>query len=152
MLCPMCGHGETSVVDSRPSERGQSIRRRRLCEKCDGRFTTFERIHLRDIIVVKSDKRRETFARDKIEKSIRIACNKRPVAEQLIQSAVQEIQQRLERAGEHEVKSRTIGQLVMNALEELDEVAYVRFASVYRDFKEVADFQSFIEQDVSSKK
>ena len=151
MLCPLCGHKETSVLDSRPAERGCSIRRRRSCEKCGGRFTTFERVHLRDILVVKSDNRREPFSSEKIEKSLRIACNKRPITHDMIQHAVQDIQRKLEQAGEHEVKSRTVGELVMRTLSELDDIAYVRFASVYRDFKEAGDFYSFIERDVSPK-
>lgn len=151
MLCPLCGHKETSVLDSRPADRGCSIRRRRSCENCGGRFTTFERVHLRDILVVKSDNRRESFSSDKIEKSIRTACKKRPIKDDMIQQVVQDIQRKLEQAGEHEVKSRTVGELVMNALKALDDVAYVRFASVYRDFEEVKDFNIFIEHDVSPK-
>lgn len=147
MDCPLCGHSETSVLDSRPSDKGKSIRRRRVCEKCDERFTTFERVTLRNIIVVKSDKRREPFDRDKLVRSITLACKKRPITETTIQNAVNDIQRRLEQAAGLEVKSRTIGEMMMECLKDLDEVAYVRFASVYKDFKEGSDFRDFLKED-----
>ncbi len=144
MRCPFCGHEETQVKDSRPSEDGASIRRRRFCPGCGNRFTTFERVQLKELWVLKTDGRRVPFDRDKLAKSIRIACRKRPVDDERIERIVNGIQRRLEMETEAEIPSRRIGEAVMEALRTVDEVAYVRFASVYRNFSEAKDFQAFL--------
>jgi transcriptional repressor NrdR len=144
MRCPFCGAEDTQVKDSRPAEDGASIRRRRACNACGSRFTTFERVQLRDITVVKTDGRRVPFDRDKLSRSIRIALRKRPVDEDRIERIVSGIQRRLEMESEAEVSSRQIGEMVMETLKEVDQVAYVRFASVYRNFNEAKDFQAFL--------
>ena len=144
MRCPFCGHEETQVKDSRPSEDGASIRRRRFCPGCGNRFTTFERVQLKELWVLKTDGRRVPFDRDKLAKSIRIACRKRPVDDERIERIVNGIQRRLEMETEAEIPSRRIGEAVMEALRTVDEVAYVRFASVYRNFNEAKDFQAFL--------
>lgn len=131
------------MKDSRPSEDGSSIRRRRQCEDCGARFTTFERIQLRDIIVVKSEDRRETFDRAKLERSVAIACRKRPVSQERIDKLVSSIQRQIETSGESEIASSAIGEMVMNGLHAVDTVAYIRFASVYKDFREAKDFEDF---------
>jgi transcriptional repressor NrdR len=141
--CPFCAHAETQVKDSRPTEDSASIRRRRQCEECGARFTTFERIQLRDLVVLKSEGRREVFEREKLERSIAIACRKRPVEVSRIERLVTGIQRQLETMGEPEIPSSKIGGLVMDALQGLDSVAYIRFASVYRDFSEAKDFEEF---------
>jgi transcriptional repressor NrdR len=146
MRCPFCGGEDTQVKDSRPAEDGVAIRRRRSCPSCSARFTTFERVQLREITVVKTDGRRVPFDREKLARSIRVALRKRPVDEDRIERLVNSIQRRLETEGETEVTSHQIGELVMEALKELDQVAYVRFASVYRNFREARDFQSFLGQ------
>lgn len=143
MRCPFCSHPETQVKDSRPTDDGASIRRRRQCEECGARFTTFERIQLRELTVLKSEGRRETFEREKLERSISIACRKRPVEAARIERLVTGIQRQLETLGEPEIPSARIGELVMDALRGLDSVAYIRFASVYRDFGEAKDFEDF---------
>lgn len=143
MRCPFCSHPETQVKDSRPTDDGASIRRRRQCEECGARFTTFERIQLRELTVLKSEGRRETFEREKLERSISIACRKRPVETARIERLVTGIQRQLETLGEPEIPSARIGELVMDALHGLDSVAYIRFASVYRDFGEAKDFEDF---------
>ena len=143
MRCPFCGHDDSQVKDSRPTEDGAAIRRRRQCEGCAARFTTFERIQLRDLTVVKSEGRREPFERDKLMRSVSIAARKRPIEPARIEKLVTGIQRRLETLGEGEVTSARIGELVMDGLKGLDTVAYIRFASVYRDFSEAADFQAF---------
>jgi transcriptional repressor NrdR len=143
MRCPFCSHAETQVKDSRPTEDSASIRRRRQCEECGARFTTFERIQLRELTVLKSEGRRETFEREKLERSIAIACRKRPVESARIERLVTGIQRQLETLGEPEIPSARIGELVMDALRGLDSVAYIRFASVYRDFGEAKDFEDF---------
>ena len=143
MRCPFCSHPETQVKDSRPTEDGASIRRRRQCEECGARFTTFERIQLREMTVLKSEGRREAFEREKLERSIAIACRKRPIDPARIDRLVTGLQRRLETMGEPEITSQQIGELVMDALRGLDSVAYIRFASVYRDFSEAKDFEDF---------
>lgn len=143
MRCPFCAHENSQVKDSRPTEDGAAIRRRRQCESCGARFTTFERIQLRDIMVVKSENRREPFNRAKIEKSVAVACRKRGIDQERIDQLVSGIQRQIETSGESEVHSRDIGEMVMDGLRMLDSVAYIRFASVYRDFSEARDFEEF---------
>ena len=143
MRCPFCAHEDSQVKDSRPTEDNSAIRRRRQCEACGARFTTFERIQLRDLTVVKSEGRRETFEREKLERSVTIACRKRPIDPAKIERLVSGIQRQLETSGESEVSASTIGELVMEGLKGLDGVAYIRFASVYRDFTEPRDFEDF---------
>lgn len=144
MRCPFCGAEDTQVKDSRPAEDGAAIRRRRACGACGSRFTTFERVQLREITVVKSDGTREAFDRDKLARSIRVALRKRPVEDERIERIITGIQRRLEAEAEAEVPTRQIGELVMETLKEVDQVAYVRFASVYRNFNEARDFQAFL--------
>ncbi len=143
MRCPFCAHDDSQVKDSRPSEDNTSIRRRRQCEGCGARFTTFERVQLRDIVVVKSDDRRELFERDKIEQSVMLACRKRPIDRERLDQLVTGIQRQIEVLGETEVPSKLIGEMVMDGLRQVDSVAYIRFASVYRDFTEARDFEEF---------
>lgn len=144
MRCPFCGHEDTQVKDSRPSEDSASIRRRRECVHCDARFTTFERVQLRELTVVKSDGSREPFERDKLARSLRLPLQKRPVSGETLERVVNEILRALESAGETEVTSRAIGEYVMKALPELDQVAYVRYASFYKNFDKVSDFNAFL--------
>ncbi|WP_298215494.1 transcriptional regulator NrdR [Acidocella sp.] len=144
MRCPYCGAADTQVKDSRPTEDGAAIRRRRFCAGCGQRFTTVERVQLRELTVVKSDSRRVAFDRDKLARSIRVALNKRPVDEERQERIVNGIVRKLEASGEGEVSSTAIGAAVMEALKEIDAVAYVRFASVYRDFREADDFKTFL--------
>ena len=144
MRCPYCGRDDTQVKDSRPAEEGAAIRRRRSCPGCHSRFTTFERVQLREITVLKSDGRRVPFDREKLSRSIRIALRKRPVDEDRIERIVNGIQRRLEMEADSEVTSRQIGEIVMEALRAVDQVAYVRFASVYRNFGEAKDFRAFL--------
>lgn len=146
MRCPFCGHDDSQVKDSRPTEDGAAIRRRRQCEGCAARFTTFERIQLRELTVLKSTDRREAFDRDKLMRSIAIATRKRPVEPARIDKLVSGIQRRLETLGEGDVTSARIGEMVMEGLKGLDSVAYIRFASVYRDFSEARDFEAFAGQ------
>jgi transcriptional repressor NrdR len=143
LRCPFCSHENSQVKDSRPAEDGASIRRRRQCEDCGARFTTFERVQLRELTVVKSGSRREPFDRTKLERSIAIACRKRPVPPERIDRLVSSIQRQVETSGESEIVSTAIGELVMNGLKALDPVAYIRFASVYKDFSEASDFEAF---------
>jgi transcriptional repressor NrdR len=143
MRCPFCAHENSQVKDSRPSEDGASIRRRRQCEDCGARFTTFERVQLRDLTVVKSGNRRESFDRTKLERSIAIACRKRPVPPERIDKLASSIQRQVETSGESEIDSTRIGGMVMDGLKALDPVAYIRFASVYKDFREARDFEEF---------
>jgi len=140
---PFCGHDDSQVKDSRPTEDNAAIRRRRQCEACGARFTTFERIQLRELTVVKSEGRRQSFEREKLERSVTIACRKRPIDPAKIDRLVSGIQRQLETSGESEVSASTIGELVMEGLKQLDGVAYIRFASVYRDFTEPRDFEDF---------
>ena len=143
MRCPFCSHEASQVKDSRPTEDGASIRRRRQCEDCGARFTTFERVQLRELTVVKSGERREPFDRSKLERSVATALRKRPVPQERIEKLVSSIQRQLEVSGESEVASSSIGEMVMNGLKALDPVAYIRFASVYKDFSEASDFEAF---------
>ena len=144
MRCPFCGHDDTQVKDSRPADDGAAIRRRRSCISCGQRFTTVERVQLRELVVVKSDSRRVAFDRDKLLRSVRIALRKRPVSEERVERIVNGIVRQLEASGEAEVSSKQIGELVMETLKEVDAVAYVRFASVYRNFREAKDFEAFL--------
>ncbi|MEI9932120.1 MAG: transcriptional regulator NrdR [Rhizomicrobium sp.] len=144
MRCPFCGHDDSQVKDSRPSEDNSAIRRRRHCPACGGRFTTFERVQLRELIVVKKNGRREPFDRDKLERSLSHALRKRPVEAERVDRMVTGIVRRLESLGENEIQGSMIGELVMQALQSLDKVAYVRFASVYKNFRETKDFENLI--------
>jgi transcriptional repressor NrdR len=144
MRCPFCGNAETQVKDSRATEDNSAIRRRRNCPDCGGRFTTFERIQLREMSVVKRSGRRTPFDRDKLARSVQVALRKRPVDGERIERMVSGIVRQLESLGESEIKSEQIGQLVMEGLKGLDDVAYVRFASVYRNFREAKDFEEII--------
>jgi transcriptional repressor NrdR len=143
LRCPFCAHEDSQVKDSRPTDDGAAIRRRRQCEACGARFTTFERIQLRDVWVVKSEGRREPFEREKLARSITIACRKRPIDGVRIERLVSGIQRQLETSGENEVQARRIGEMAMEGLKGLDSVAYIRFASVYKDFTEAKDFEDF---------
>ncbi len=143
MRCPFCAHDDSQVKDSRPTEDNTSIRRRRQCESCGGRFTTFERVQLREVIVAKSGDRREPFDRSKLEQSVTLACRKRGIAQERLDQLVSGIQRQVETSGEGEVPSSRIGEMVMEGLRQLDSVAYIRFASVYRDFSEARDFEEF---------
>ncbi len=140
MKCPFCSHADTQVKDSRPSEDGLTIRRRRYCPACNSRFTTFERVQLRELTVLKKNGERRMFDREKIVRSITMAARKRPISEEQIEQIASRIVQKLEGAGESEIPSVYIGKLVMDELKALDTVAYIRFASVYRDFREAKDF------------
>jgi len=146
MRCPFCSHEDTQVKDSRPTEDNSAIRRRRQCPACGARFTTFERVQLRELVVVKKSGKREAFERDKLERSIRIALRKRPVEPERIDRLVTGIVRQLESMGENEIPAHQIGELVMERLEALDPVAYVRFASVYKNFREAKDFETFVGQ------
>ncbi|MBI3419620.1 MAG: transcriptional repressor NrdR [Proteobacteria bacterium] len=145
MRCPFCGHEDSQVKDSRPTEDSSSIRRRRQCNQCGGRFTTFERVQLRELTVIKSDGDKEPFEREKLVRSMNIALRKRPIAEERIDQVVSGIVRQLESLGENEITTKQIGECVMTALLTLDHVAYVRYASVYRDFREPDDFNQFID-------
>lgn len=143
MRCPFCGHEDSQVKDSRPTEDSSAIRRRRQCEVCAGRFTTFERIQLRELTVVKSEGKREPFEREKLERSLTVACRKRPVDAAQIEKLASGIQRQLETLGESDIESKRIGEFVMDGLKALDAVAYIRFASVYKEFTEAKDFEDF---------
>lgn len=144
MRCPFCGHNDTQVKDSRPTEENATIRRRRFCPECSSRFTTFERVQLRELSVLKSDGEKVPFDREKLLRSLQIALRKRPVEDDRIERIVNGIQRRLETLGESEIPTKVIGEMVMEALSELDQVAFVRFASVYRNFREAKDFEAFV--------
>lgn len=144
MRCPFCGHDDTQVKDSRPTEDNAAIRRRRFCPKCGSRWTTFERVYLRELTVIKKGGQRAPFDRDKLTRSIRIAVRKRPIDEEQVERIVNSIQRRLESSGESEIPSSVVGEMVMEALAGIDQVAYVRFASVYRNFREAKDFEEFL--------
>ncbi|CAI8204920.1 MAG: Transcriptional repressor NrdR [SAR116 cluster bacterium] len=148
MLCPFCSSEDTQVKDSRPAEDGNAIRRRRLCGDCGARFTTFERVQLREINVVKRSGRRSVFDRDKLERSFQIALRKRDVNADEIARSINEIVRQLESHPEGDVPSAQVGELVMDALSQLDKVAYVRYASVYRNFREAKDFEAFVEKEL----
>ena len=152
MLCPFCREKDTSVVDSRPTEDGTAIRRRRLCT-CGARFTTFERVQYREIMVVKKSGRKSSFDRDKLSKSIYIALKKRPIDTDTVEKFITNISRALEEIGQNEISSNAIGKMVMDGLKNLDPVAYVRFASVYRNFREEKDFVQFVDKiDVFKKR
>ena len=144
MRCPFCSHENSQVRDSRPTEDNTAIRRRRICDQCGSRFTTFERIQLRDLIVVKKNNQREPFDRDKMFRSLSLALRKRNVDQEKIEKIVNAIVRRLENSGESEIKTSLIGEYIMEALSNLDQVAYVRFASVYKNFREAKDFEDFL--------
>ncbi len=146
MRCPFCGNADTQVKDSRATEDNSAIRRRRACPDCGGRFTTFERVQLRELMVIKRTGRRIPFDRDKLARSVQVALRKRPVDAERIERMVSGVVRQLESLGEGEIKSEQIGQLVMEGLRNLDEVAYVRFASVYRNFREAKDFEEIIDE------
>jgi len=144
MRCPFCHHDDSQVKDSRPTEDGSAIRRRRQCPACGARFTTFERVQLRELVVLKKNGKREGFDREKLVHSVMIACRKREIDSDRIERFVSAVQRQLEAMGEAEVEAGQIGALVMQGLERLDSVAYVRFASVYKDFREARDFETFV--------
>ena len=148
MICPFCGNEDTQVKDSRPAEDGAAIRRRRLCGKCEARFTTFERVQLREITIVKRNGRRSIFDRDKLERSFEIALRKRDVDADNVARAINEIVRKLESHADGDVLSEKVGELVMSSLHALDQVAYVRYASVYRNFREAKDFEAFVEKEL----
>lgn len=143
MRCPFCAHDDSQVKDSRPTEDNTAIRRRRQCDGCGARFTTFERVQLREIIVVKSDGGRESFDRSKIDQSVALACRKRGQTQERLDQLVSGVQRQIETMGESEISAKAIGEMVMDGLRGLDTVAYIRFASVYRDFTEARDFEEF---------
>jgi transcriptional repressor NrdR len=147
MRCPFCGHAESQVKDSRPSEDGAAIRRRRLCPECEGRFTTFERVQLRELTILKRSGRRTPFERDKLARSIAIATRKRPIEPERIERMISVIVRQLESMGETELPSSAVGEMVMKQLKSLDDVAYVRYASVYRDFREATEFATFLGEE-----
>ena len=144
MRCPFCSNKDSQVKDSRPTEDNTAIRRRRICDQCGSRFTTFERIQLRDLVIIKSNDKKETFDRDKMFRSISLALRKRNIDQEKIEKIVNAIVRKLENSGETEIKSNLIGEYIMDALSHLDQVAYVRFASVYKNFREVKDFEDFL--------
>ena len=146
MRCPFCGNIDTQVKDSRPAEDHVAIRRRRFCSDCGGRFTTYERVQLRDLVVVKTSGRREEFDRDKLERSIRIALQKRPVEHERMEKMISGIVRRLESLGETDIASKMIGEIVMESLARIDTVAFVRFASVYKNFQAADDFDKFVSE------
>ena len=144
MKCPFCGHQDTQVKDSRPSDDGSAIRRRRSCPQCSGRFTTFERVQLRELVILKRNGRRAPFDRDKLERSLSVALRKRPVQAEQVEQLVSRITRQLESLGETEIASSVVGDFIMKALKSVDEVAYVRYASVYKDFRHTGDFARFL--------
>jgi len=148
MDCPFCGNTDTQVKDSRPCEDGAAIRRRRLCLSCDARFTTFERVQLRELVVVKRNGKKSPFDRDKLERSFNIALRKRDVDPEVVSRAINDMIRKLEQRGEAEASTETIGKYVMQVLSRLDKVAYIRYASVYRNFAEAKDFEDFVENEI----
>ena len=148
MICPFCGNPDTQVKDSRPAEDGTAIRRRRLCVHCEARFTTFERVQLREITIIKRNGGRSIFDRDKLERSFEIALRKREVDKDDVVRAINEIVRKLEGYADGDVPSEKVGELVMSSLHALDQVAYVRYASVYRNFREAKDFEAFVEKEL----
>ena len=145
MRCPFCGNDDTQVKDSRPTEDNAAIRRRRICGNCGARFTTFERVQLRELTVVKSSNDREPFDREKLLRSMRIALRKRPVEAERVERVVNSIVRQLESSGETEIPSKQVGEMAMQALGQLDQIAYIRYASVYRNFREASDFNEFLD-------
>ena len=146
MRCPFCANEDTQVKDSRPTEDNSAIRRRRSCGGCGARFTTFERVQLRELTVLKKSGKRMPFEREKLERSVQMALRKRPVTEEQVERLVSGIVRQLESIGENEIQSDSIGKLIMKGLRQLDTVAYVRFASVYKDFREASDFENFVSE------
>ena len=146
MRCPFCGNDDTQVKDSRPTEDNSAIRRRRACNGCGARFTTFERVQLRELVVAKKNGKKVPFERGKLERSVKLALRKRPIEESRIELMINGIVRQLESLGDLEVRTEDIGKLIMKALETMDTVAYVRYASVYKDFREAKDFEKFVEQ------
>ena len=146
MRCPYCGNNDTQVKDSRPTEDNTAIRRRRFCPGCGGRFTTFERVQLRELTIIKSNNRRVPFDRDKLMRSVQVAMRKRPVEAERTERMVSGIVRRLESMGEPEIPSQVVGELIMEGLRSLDDVAYVRFASVYKNFREAKDFSDVLDE------
>ena len=146
MRCPFCGNVDTQVKDSRPAEDNVAIRRRRFCSACGGRFTTYERVQLRDLVVIKRSGKREDFDMDKLERSIRIALQKRPIEIDRIDQMISGIVRRLESMGETDISYEKIGEIVMESLARIDTVAYVRFASVYKNFQAADDFEDFVHE------
>jgi transcriptional repressor NrdR len=144
MRCPFCSNEDSQVKDSRPTEDNTAIRRRRICDQCGSRFTTFERIQLRDLVVIKTNDQKEVFDRDKMFKSLSMALRKRNIEQEKIEKIVNAIVRKLENSGDTEIKTSMIGEYIMEALSNLDQVAYVRFASVYKNFREVKDFEDFL--------
>tara|TARA_Y100001970_G_scaffold251497_1_gene324431 strand:- start:204 stop:656 length:453 start_codon:yes stop_codon:yes gene_type:complete len=144
MRCPFCSNQDSQVKDSRPTEDNTAIRRRRICDQCGSRFTTFERIQLRDLIVIKSNEQKESFDRDKMYRSLALALRKRNISQETIEKIINAIVRKLENSGDTEIKANIIGEYIMEALSHLDQVAYVRFASVYKNFREVKDFEDFL--------
>ena len=144
MRCPFCSNEDSQVKDSRPTEDNTAIRRRRICDQCASRFTTFERIQLRDLIVIKTNGQKEVFDRDKMYRSLSMALRKRNIDQEKIEKIINAIVRKLENSGDTEIKSSLIGEFIMEALSHLDQVAYVRFASVYKNFREVKDFEDFL--------
>ena len=145
MRCPFCGNDDTQVKDSRPTEDNAAIRRRRICGNCGARFTTFERVQLRELTVVKTNNDREPFDREKLLKSMRIALRKRPIEAERVERVVNSIVRQLESSGETEIPSKQVGEMAMQALSQLDQIAYIRYASVYRNFREASDFNEFLD-------
>ena len=145
MRCPFCSNDDSQVKDSRPTEDNTAIRRRRICDQCSSRFTTFERIQLRDLVVIKTNDQKEVFDRDKMFKSLSMALRKRNIDQEKIEKIVNAIVRKLENSGDTEIKTSMIGEYIMEALSHLDQVAYVRFASVYKNFREVKDFEDFLD-------
>ena len=148
MDCPFCGNADTQVKDSRPCEDGAAIRRRRLCGECGARFTTFERVQLRELVVVKRNGKKSPFDRDKLERSLNIALRKRHVDPEVVSRSINDMIRKLEQRGEPEATTETVGKLVMEVLLRLDKVAYIRYASVYRNFAEAKDFENFVENEL----
>jgi transcriptional repressor NrdR len=146
MKCPFCGHADTQVKDSRPSEDGVTIRRRRYCPECNSRFTTFERVQLRELTVLKKNGERRMFDRDKLGRSLALALRKRPVSAEQIEQLITRITQKLESLGENEIPTAMIGATIMDELKKLDSIAYIRFASVYKNFREAKDFETIIDE------
>ncbi|MEM7072019.1 MAG: transcriptional regulator NrdR [Pseudomonadota bacterium] len=146
MKCPYCASDDIQVKDSRPAEDGTAIRRRRICNDCGGRFTTFERVQLREITIVKSDGRREAFNRDKLVRSMQLALRKRGIDDEQLQRIANSIQRAIETTGEKECDAKQLGEMVIEALRKVDGIAYIRFASVYRDFREAQDFEAILDE------
>jgi len=146
MRCPFCSNEDSQVKDSRPTEDNTAIRRRRICDQCGSRFTTFERIQLRDLVVIKTNDQKEVFDRDKMFRSLSMALRKRNIDQEKIEKIVNAIVRKLENSGDTEIKTSLIGEYIMDALSHLDQVAYVRFASVYKNFREVKDFEDFLDK------